>query len=388
MSVSRSPAPSSIDLSGVPARVAEAVAQVVAVCREELRSEPRPEAPEEVELRVREATNEFARDVMGAVIENRDDGASRIERDGQSWFRVAVTPKTIMTSLGPVTYRRARYRSGASGASPVPVDESLGLVNDYLTRPAAELGLLMMGHCTAREAAAFFAKTGAMTPSVSTLQRLTLSMHECWESLGPETLGSIREAEGIPRDATTASVSLDGVMVPLRPGEDGRAKASWREAASGTVSFHDAEGKRPKTLYLGRMPESGKLTLKAQLASEVAHIRRARPRDRDRRYRRWRRRQLDLPGDPVARNRGDRLLACLRTSANRVRPCRGARLVREVPRDPPSRSPWRRQGDPGAAPPSRCRRCAGPGRDRAGTRLLPQASPSAQAWSRLPTRPW
>ena len=135
----------------------------------------------------------------------------------------------------------------------------------------------MMGHCTAREAAAFFAKTGAMTPSVSTLQRLTLSMHECWESLGPETLGSIREAEGIPQDATTASVSLDGVMVPLRPGEDGRAKASWREAACGTVSFHDADGKRLKTLYLGRMPQSGKLTLKAQLASEVAHIRRARP---------------------------------------------------------------------------------------------------------------
>ena len=36
-------------------------------------------------------------------------------------------------------------------------------------------------------------------------------------------------------------------------------------------------GERLKTLYLGRMPESGKLTLKAQLASEVAHIRRARP---------------------------------------------------------------------------------------------------------------
>ena len=51
-----------------------------------------------------------------------------------------------MTSLGPLTYRRARYRSGASGSSPVPVDESLGLVDDYLTRPAAQLGLLMMGH--------------------------------------------------------------------------------------------------------------------------------------------------------------------------------------------------------------------------------------------------
>ena len=193
----------------------------------------------------------------------------------------------------------------------MPVDESLGLVDDYLTRPAAELGLLMMGRCTAREAAAFFAKTGAMTPSVSTLQRLTLSMHECWESLGPETLGSIREAEGI-QDATTASVSLDGVMVPLRPGEDGRAKASWREAACGTVSFHDAEGKRLKTLYLGRMPESGKLTLKGAACKRSRTHQASTPRDRDRRYRRWRRRQLDLPGDPVARNRGDRLLACLR----------------------------------------------------------------------------
>ena len=355
MPVSPPPAPSSIDVSGLPPRIIEAAARVFALCCEELRSEPRPEAPEEVELRVREATNKFARDVMGAVIENRDDGASRIERDGQSWFRVAVTPKTIMTSLGPVTYRRARYRNGASGASPVPVDESLGLVDDYLTRPAAELGLLMMGHCTAREAAAFFAKTGAMTPSVSTLQRLTLSMHECWESLGPEALGSIREAEGIPQDATTASVSLDGVMVPLRPGEDGRAEASWREAACGTVSFP----RRRRQAH--EDPLSRPHAAERQAHAEGAARKRSRthqasaPRDRDRRCGRWRRRQLDLPGDPVARNRGDRLLACLRTSANRVRPCRGTRLVREVPRDPPSRPPWRRQGDPGAAPPSRCR---------------------------------
>ena len=99
MSVSRSPAPSSIDLSGVPARVAEAVAQVVAVCHEQFRSDPCPEAFEEAELRVRETMNALACELLGAVIEKRDDGASRIERDGQSWFRVAATPRTIMTSL-------------------------------------------------------------------------------------------------------------------------------------------------------------------------------------------------------------------------------------------------------------------------------------------------
>ena len=91
MSVSRSPAPSSIDLSGVPARVAEAVAQVVAVCHEQFRSDPCPEAFEEAELRVRETMNALACELLGAVIEKRDDGASRIERDGQSWFRVAAT---------------------------------------------------------------------------------------------------------------------------------------------------------------------------------------------------------------------------------------------------------------------------------------------------------
>ena len=80
MSVSRSPAPSSIDLSGVPARVAEAVAQVVAVCHEQFRSDPCPEAFEEAELRVRETMNALACELLGAVIEKRDDGASRIER--------------------------------------------------------------------------------------------------------------------------------------------------------------------------------------------------------------------------------------------------------------------------------------------------------------------
>ncbi len=158
----------------------------------------------------------------------------------------------------------------------MPVDESLGLVNDDLTRTAAQPGL-MMGHCTAREAEEFFEKVGGMTPSVSTLQRLTVTMQERWESLGPEALASIREAGDIPQEAASVSVSLDGVMVALRAGEDGRAEACWREAACGTVSFHDAEGERLKTIYLGRMPESGTLTLKAQLASEVAHIRRLRP---------------------------------------------------------------------------------------------------------------
>ena len=222
------------------------------------------------------------------------------------------------------------------------------------------------------------------------MQRLAYSLHERWESLGPQALESIRNTEDIPLGAVSASVSLDGVMVALRAGEDGRAEACWREAACGTVSFLDGEGKRLKTLYLGRMPQSGKDALKAQLASEVAHICQARPDIAITAVARacpceggGSPRQLDLPGEPLTRGAGGRLLACLRASPHRLRPCGRPPLVRDIPPCPASRPPRRRQGDPGAAlPPGQGKKePRGARRHRARTCLLPQA-PQAHALSR------
>ena len=53
-------------------------------------------------------------------------------------------------------------------------------------------------------------------------------------------MDSIREAETVPEKAVSCAVSLDGVMVPLRP--DGDDEACW--ASCGTVSFQDAEGRK------------------------------------------------------------------------------------------------------------------------------------------------
>ena len=116
----------------------------------------------------------------------------------------------------------------------------------------------------------------------------------------------IREAE--TGEAVSCTVSLDGVMVPLRPDGDGEAR--WREASSGTVS--GADGTRLKTLSFG--PETGKTT--ALLAAEVAHVRKVRP-DAGRRRRA---RQLDVSRE--ARRAGSRLLSCLRTSRRSCRPSR------------------------------------------------------------------
>ena len=127
--------------------------------RGKLRSERRaPRRPRRSSCGCVRPANEFARDVMGAC--HREPGRWRFP-DRAGWAELVpgrgdADLETIMTSLGPVTYRRARYRSGASGASPVPakVDESAGprrRLPDAV--PAAELGLLMPpthGHCTAR----------------------------------------------------------------------------------------------------------------------------------------------------------------------------------------------------------------------------------------------
>ena len=75
-------------------------------------------------------------------------------------------------------------------------------------------------------------------------------------------------------EAVSFAVSLDGVMV--QPDEE-RKEACWREASSGTISFHDADGNRLNTLYFAQMPEAGKVTLKSQLMDEVTYIRETRP---------------------------------------------------------------------------------------------------------------
>ena len=130
MTVSQSASCPSIDVSCLSTRVVEALADLIAVCGALPASVPC--AFEEAELRVRESVNALGREALGAWIESLDDGTARVERGGQSWFRVPATAKTIMTTLGPVTYSRARYRHGAHQTSLVPVDESLGLVNDFL----------------------------------------------------------------------------------------------------------------------------------------------------------------------------------------------------------------------------------------------------------------
>ena len=129
--------------------------------------------------------------------------------------------------------------------------------------------------------------------------RLTRTMHERWETLGPETLDSIRDARSrTARGGQRPRCRIDSVMSAAeKPAEKrpcrgllarGRQRHGFLPRCQGQAS------ERP--LNLGRKPESGMFTLKSQLASEVAHIRLLHPDVRIVAIARRRRRQLDLPG--------------------------------------------------------------------------------------------
>ena len=123
-----------------------------------------------------------------------------------------------------------------------------------------------------------------MAPSASTLQQLACSLHERWEGLGPQAMDAIQDKTTsrprwqAPQFRSAASWWRCG---PTRSGALKPAVARPLAARSPSITPGPAPAKagggRLKALYFAGMPESGKPALKAQLASEVAHIRQFRP---------------------------------------------------------------------------------------------------------------
>ena len=175
--------------------------------------------------------------------------------------------------LGKPEHARPLHRCRSGRRSLCPVDDSLGLLPGSMIRPAGKLAAYMVLRCPPRQAGQIFDRPGGMAPSVNSMQRLMGDLHWACQGIEEDAPAKIRAGEGIPAGAAVASVSLDGAMVLLRPGEgpggDGSDR-NCREAACGTLSFHDAAGVRLSTISSGRMPQGGKTDLKRWLAQEMA----------------------------------------------------------------------------------------------------------------------
>ena len=134
-----------------------------------------------------------------------------------------------------------------------------------------------ISHLTPHEAEELFLRMGGMSPSRSSLDRLPKIVNKIWEPKIVEYHEKLIEAEQVPEKAVCVGVSLDGVMIGMKPEKCDKTgtvpkKVEWREASCGTISFFDNEGERISTIEYRVMPEHKKETLKKLLSINIDNI--------------------------------------------------------------------------------------------------------------------
>ena len=202
-------------------------------------------------------------------------------RVGEHTYRQTHTaPKEYQTVFGSVEIERSVYtnqKKDGDGKCIVPLELQAGIVEGYWTPTAAKNAMWALSHLTPQEVEDMLLQFGAMNPSRSSLDRLPKALNQQWE---PQTITYHEELiaeEMVPNHAVSFAVSLDGVMIGMKPeklldGVTRPMKTDWREASCGTISFFDAEGERISTVQYGRMPEHKKLTLKTLLIQNTEAI--------------------------------------------------------------------------------------------------------------------
>ena len=230
------------------------------------------------------AVMDLGRELIKADIERHDVDVPGIIVEGRTYRRKHQAKKRYLTSAGEIEVKRTVYveRGGKGGASVVPLELMLGLVDGYWTQRAAELGCRYMEECTSKKGSELLSLHRGMAPSASHLDRLPKAVGAVWEAHREALEARVREVEELPAEEEVATilVSRDGIMLRMKDAPMSKTPEGpkgHREAGCGTVTLLDAEGRRLKTVRLGRLPETKMKTLVGQLAAEMKVFKAAYP---------------------------------------------------------------------------------------------------------------
>lgn len=253
-----------------------------------------------IESEVRALTEARGRELMAEALARADTTAPEVEINGVRWGNRRVLRGEYHTMFGVVPRDRSTYQRAGNGPIAVPLDLRLGIVEGRYTPKMARVLTRAIAVTTEQEGAEFLAELGTAVASSSTLNRIPRAIAARYETRRSVIEVALRERETVPDDAVTVQVGLDGVMVPqdgehARPrgrktdspdppryerrygpvganapsANDGHTGRAWHEASVATVAYFDAEGRRIRTVYVGRMPEPNKATLLEHLEGEL-----------------------------------------------------------------------------------------------------------------------
>jgi hypothetical protein len=240
------------------------------------------------ELAVRGLLMGLGCEILAEELARYDVTVPEIVVEDVTYRRALRSSQTYMSALGPVSLERQLYcPRGGNGRAICPLEERIGMVGGFWTPRAAYEAARLVAEVTPGEAEGLLREISGMSPSKTSLDRLPKTLSAVWEGKREEFEVALRESEAVPKEAVTLSVSLDGVLAPMRDGDRAakrsqaakqpKGPAGYREVGCATVSFYDAEGERLSTLRWARMPEAKKTTLCHQIEAELSSILRTRP---------------------------------------------------------------------------------------------------------------
>jgi len=192
-----------------------------------------------------------------------DERAKAIIHDGQRHYRKFLALGRYLTLLGEISLKRGIYQSNKANRSICPLEAKLKFINDYVSFAAAEYICYSLASMTLKEFVKHCEKWTLMKPSEGTVKRVLDYVGDFMETSG--FLHTIQSKQAVSKQAVTLAMSMDSTSVLIR-------KEGWRHATAATVSTYDAEGNRLDTVYIGRMPEKGKIQAKRLLEKEVEAI--------------------------------------------------------------------------------------------------------------------
>lgn len=269
----------------------DALLDFVDTCR--VASKYKPGWFEEVETELHRRVSELERDLTAEIMEAHDIDAGAIEIAGKEHRRVLRAAQTYVTQAGPVVVERWLYRDRGDDetTSVSPMELRLGIVGEFWSPKAAKTALWVVAQMTPQKAEELFERTGGMTPSKSSLDRLPKLVSSDWERDREAHEAALRDALVIPDGTVSVAVSLDGVLAPIdggaspvdvrnaaaREGFTSKGPAGYREVGCATLAFCDAKGELLGAIRMARTPEPKKRTLKASLEAELLAVLRRKP---------------------------------------------------------------------------------------------------------------
>ena len=189
-----------------------------------------------------------------------DESGRAVVHDEQKHYRKYLAMGRYLTLLGEISLSRGIYQSNRAKRSICPLELKLRFINDYVSFAAAEYICYSVASMTLGEFVKHCKKWTLMKPSEGTVRRVLDYVGRFLEA--SDFLNTIRSEETVPEEAVTLAMSIDSTCVHIR-------REGWRHATAATVSTYDAQGNRLDTVYIGRMPETGKSRAKRMLEKEV-----------------------------------------------------------------------------------------------------------------------